>query len=153
MGHFATGVAVVTSRSPDGRACGLTVNALASVSLDPPLILVCLAVTSATHDAVLESGSFAVNVLDESGADLAERFSRGRRASRFRALELHEEVTGAPVLDRALAWLDCRVHAVHEAGDHSIVVGRVQDCGVREGRVPLLFYRGRFGGASVEGPS
>jgi 3-hydroxy-9,10-secoandrosta-1,3,5(10)-triene-9,17-dione monooxygenase reductase component len=145
MGHFATGVAVVTSRTPSGHACGLTVNALTSVSLDPPLILVCLAMSSRTHDSVLERGSFAVNVLDRDGIELAERFSRGRREARFEALELREEATGAPVLAGALAWIDCVVHEVHAAGDHSIVVGRVQDSGHRPGGEPLVFYRGVLG--------
>lgn len=145
MGHFVTGVAVVTTRTPEGEACGLTVNALTSVSLDPPLILVCLATTSQTRDYVLESGSFAVNVLDDGGAELAERFSRGDRSGRFREVELREAATGSPVLARSLAWIDCTVHAVHGAGDHSIVVGLVKEAGHLSDGAPLVFFRGMIG--------
>ncbi len=143
MGHFATGVAVVTSRTSEGDPCGATANAVASVSLEPPLVLVCLATSSVTHGCVLENGVFAINVLDAGAGALARRFSRGRRATRFEGLELDEQASGSPVLADALAWLDCRIEAIHPAGDHAIVVGRVLACDARAGD-PLVFFRSGF---------
>lgn len=143
MGRFATGVTVVTARDDGGRALGLTVNAFLSVSLEPPLVLVSLASNSATRAAILSSGSFAVNVLAEEDRDLAIRFSRGRRAVRFQGLDTAEAGTGSPVLDRALAWLDCKVRSSVDAGDHTLVLGEPLDVHAREGR-PLLFYESAF---------
>lgn len=143
MGRFTTGVAVVTARSASGVASGLTVNSLTSVSLDPPLLLVCLDVRSATLEAVRESGAFAVNLLGRESKDLAVRFARGRRATRFRGLDVRTEATGSPILEPALAWLDCRVDATHPGGDHAIVVGRVERSAARDG-APLLFFEGSF---------
>lgn len=145
MGRFATGVTVVTAREADGRALGLTVNAFQSVSLDPPLVLVSLASRSATRAAILESGAFAVNVLAEEDRELAVRFSRGRRAVRFRGLDTTVSETGSPVLGAALAWLDCEVRATHEAGDHTLVLGEPLAVRAREGR-PLVFYESRYRG-------
>lgn len=142
MGHFATGVTVVTGRDEEG-AFGLTVNAVSAVSLEPTLVLVCLAWSSASLDRILESGAFAVNVLRAGDEGLARRFSRGSRSDRFREIEFRTGTGGAPLLDRALAWLDCRVWRVHEAGDHAVVVGEVLDCDADEG-APLLFFRGRY---------
>lgn len=147
MGRFATGVAIVTSRGSEGTQSGLTVNALTSVSLDPPLLLVCLDEDSTTLATVRESGAFAVNVLARESGSLADRFARGRRATRFRGLASREEATGAPILEDALAWLDCTVEALHAGGDHAIVVGRVERCGARKG-APLLFFSGRLEGDS-----
>jgi flavin reductase (DIM6/NTAB) family NADH-FMN oxidoreductase RutF len=144
MGYFPTGVTVVTARTAGGAPCGLTANAVAAVSLDPLLLLVCLASASETHAHVLESNAFAVNLLDARSEDLARRFSSGDRESRFEDLRIRVEVTGSPVLENALGWLDCRVSDVLEAGDHTIVVGRVMACDVRTGQ-PLVFCRGTFG--------
>ena len=144
MGTFPTGVTIVTARALDGAPCGLTANAVASVSLDPLLILVCLASASDTHDQVLESGAFAVNLLDARSEALARRFSSGDRESRFEGLHIREEITGSPVFEEGLGWLDCRVSSVLKAGDHTIVVGRVLACDARAGE-PLVFVRGSFG--------
>lgn len=149
MGHFVTGVTVVTSVTRSGDPCGLTANAVASVSLDPTLVLVCVDRTAATHACILEGGRFAICVLERGDAALAVRFAEGNRRERFEDLSYREEATGSPVLDSALAWLDCTVHTVHDGGDHSIVVGRVQACGAREGE-PLVYFRGDFRGM---GPS
>lgn len=143
MGHFATGVAVVTSREADGTFRGLTANSFASVSLSPPLVLVCLDRRSVTHASVVETGAFAVSVLSAGHERLARRFSGGKRSERFTDLGVRKERTGSPVIDEALAWLDCRVHQVHPAGDHSIVVGEVLACGAGAGD-PLLFYGGGY---------
>lgn len=143
MGHFATGVTVVASRRSDGTPCGLTANAVASVSLDPLLVLVCLDRSAASHDCVVKQGSFAVSVLEADDRDVALRFARGDRRERFDGLELRETVTGSPVLESALAWVDCRVRDVHGAGDHSIVVGEVVGGDARAGD-PLLYFQGVF---------
>lgn len=143
MGHFTTGVTVVTSRRPDGTPAGLTANAIASVSLDPLLVLVCLDRDALTLSSVVEGGAYAVCILPRDGEALARRFAAGARNQRFRSVAVREEATGCPILQASLAWLDCRVRDVHEAGDHVIVVGEVVACGAREGE-PLLFYRGGY---------
>lgn len=143
MGHFPTGVTIVTSRGPDGRPCGLTANSVASVSLQPQLVLVCLDQAAASHGCITQGGAFGISILSAADEALARRFSGGRRRDRFRGLELFEAVTGSPLLGQALAWLDCRVTDVHEAGDHSIVVGEVLSCDAREGD-PLVFFRSAY---------
>jgi flavin reductase (DIM6/NTAB) family NADH-FMN oxidoreductase RutF len=143
MGHFATGVTIVAGRDPDGAPCGLTVSSVASVSLQPLLVLVCLDREAVSHDRIVDGGAFAISVLSSRDEALARRFSAGERAERFRELPHRVAVTGSPVLDRALAWLDCEVRDVHLAGDHSIVVGEVVACAAGEGE-PLIFYRGDY---------
>lgn len=145
MGHFATGVAVVTGRGGTGRPFGLTVNAVTSVSLEPVLVLVCLDRTAESHARVLSGGVFAVNVLGADGEWLARRFSEAERGDRFDGVHFRVESTGSPILGDALAWLDCRLWRCYEGGDHSIVVGEVEACDAAPGP-PLLFYRGRYRG-------
>jgi flavin reductase (DIM6/NTAB) family NADH-FMN oxidoreductase RutF len=149
MGHFAAGVAVVTTLRPDGSPAGLTVSAVCSVSLEPTLILVCVDRASESHAAIAASGVFAVNVLQEGeGETLARRFGTSRGAEKFVGLAFRAERTGAPVLDASLAWLDCRLHQAHDAGDHTIFVGEVEAADTREG-TPLLYYRGGYGRFAV----
>jgi len=142
MGHFATGVTVVTASGRDRH--GSTVNAITSVSLDPPLLLVCLRSDSHTLAALLESGRFGVNVLHETQQAIARRFAR--RGASWDGVGRHEgPLTGAPLIDGALATFECAVHDVADGGDHQIVIGRV--LAVRhpdEHAPPLLFYRGTF---------
>jgi len=145
MAHFTTGVTVVTSRAPDGRLCGLTVNSVASVSLNPLLVLVCVDRGAASHACIAEGGAFAVSVLGRPHEGLARRFSLGDHSNRFEELTYRTEVTGSPVLEDALAWLDCQVTEVHQGGDHSIVVGEVVACDAQEGK-PLVFFRGGYHG-------
>jgi flavin reductase (DIM6/NTAB) family NADH-FMN oxidoreductase RutF len=149
MGHLPTGVTIVTSRGGDGTPCGLTANAVASVSLDPLLVLVCMDRTSVTHGFITAGGNFAISVLSSEDEALARRFAHGQRGGRFEGLELMESSTGSPILARALAWMDCRVSQVHPAGDHSIVVGEVLSCDAREGK-PLLFFRSEFHGIGAK---
>lgn len=143
MGTFPTGVAVVTARRGDGSPAGLTVNSLTSVSLDPLLLLVCIDHASASHEAILESGAFAVNLLDEESSHISDSFAGGEREDRFRGLSWREEETGSPVLDGALAWMDCRVHQTVVAGDHTIVVARVVSGDLTDAR-PLVYHRGGY---------
>lgn len=141
MGTFATGVAVVLA-DHDNRLHGMTVNSLTSVSLDPPLLLVCPRHGSTTGRAMKESGSFVVNILDVHQRDIASRFV-GSFANRFDGLDLGKSLRGFPVLAGALAHFDCVVRDIHDGGDHDIVVGEVVSCVQRSGD-PLLFYRGAF---------
>jgi 3-hydroxy-9,10-secoandrosta-1,3,5(10)-triene-9,17-dione monooxygenase reductase component len=143
LGHFATGVTVVTGQAGD-QPVGLAANAFTSVSLDPPLVLVCPARISETWPLIRASGAFAVNFLAEHQEELSRRFG-ARGIDRFADAGWHTRTTGSPVLPDALAYVDCLIEAEHEAGDHQIVVGRVVELGrLAEGR-PLIFWRGSYG--------
>jgi flavin reductase (DIM6/NTAB) family NADH-FMN oxidoreductase RutF len=143
LGHFATGVAVVTA-SDHGEPAGLAVNSFTSVSLEPPLVAFCVAHTSATWERVQAVGAFCVNILSEDQEHLARVFAT-RHDDKFVGIGWSPSPSGAPIVAGTLAWVDCSVESVHRAGDHSIVVGRVRDLEVtREGR-PLVFYRGGYG--------
>jgi 3-hydroxy-9,10-secoandrosta-1,3,5(10)-triene-9,17-dione monooxygenase reductase component len=142
MGHFATGVTVVTS-TIEGRPCAMTANSVASVSLDPPLILFCGDVNSETLRGVSESKSFAVNILNEHSESISRAFAtRGPKS--LDGIGYRTEHTGSPVFDDALAWADCTVHSSHDAGDHVIVVGLIERADAVDGGKPLLFYRGGY---------
>jgi len=143
MSAFPTGVAVLTARGVDDTLFGMTVNSLTSVSLEPLQILVCLNQACDSHDIVLSSGAFAVSLLPASAEGLSVQFAKREMTGRFDGVRWRAEATGSPVLDEALAWLDCRVAAVHAAGDHSIVIGRVEACGSTAGE-PLVFHRGSY---------
>lgn len=144
LGHFATGVTVITTCDAGGRPAGLTANAFASVSIDPPLVLVCVERSAETHGLIARAGHFAVNVLADSQETLARRFAEKDRERRFEGVAWRAQATGAPVLDDVLAWIDCRVHAEMEGGDHTIFIGAVAAADALEG-APLLFYRAGFG--------
>lgn len=141
LGRYPTGV-VVVAVSHEGRPYGMTVNSFTSVSLRPPLVLFCAAVTSTTWLAVRRVGGFAVSIL-AGHQEMECRTFADRNADRFAKIRWCRNRSGQPVLTEAVAWLDCRVEAVHPAGDHEIVVARVLD--LREGldTVPLVFHRGR----------
>jgi flavin reductase (DIM6/NTAB) family NADH-FMN oxidoreductase RutF len=144
MGHFATGVTVVTAAGDPPH--GSTVNAISSASLDPPLVLICLRYDSKTLAALLESGQFGVNVLHENQQALARRFAH-RDASWDGVGRSEGAVAGVPLIDGALATLECTVHDLADGGDHRIVVGRVLAVAhPDEHAPPLLFYRGAFTG-------
>lgn len=144
MGHFGSGVTVITSRSDDGPV-GFTASSVASLSLQPVLVMVGVAEHGETLAAMRTSGAFGVNILSREQEALAVRFAATDRDDRFRDLPLTTGPTGSPLLDTSLAWLDCRFHAEFPAGDHVVVVGRVEACAALPGE-PLLYYRGRFGG-------
>jgi len=144
MGTFPTGVTVVAARDPAGAPVGLTVNAFTSVSLEPPLVLVCIDRSASSHDVLLQAGAFAVSILSSGQEALARRFAVDPSAERFAGVDWHEGPAGAPVLDGAAGWLACTVESVHSGGDHTIVVGRVHD-GAGGGGAALVFHRGGFG--------
>lgn len=139
VGAFPTGVTVVTAPGP----AGLTTNAFSSVSLDPPLVLVCFDNGSRTLPAVRESGRYAVNVLRAGQEDLAAVFASKAVAEAKFASVTHTIAHGVPVLDDALAWIACEVVSLVDAGDHTIGIGRVEALEVFEGD-PLLFFRGAY---------
>jgi 3,4-dihydroxy-2-butanone 4-phosphate synthase len=145
MGHFATGVTVVTAREAGGGPVGTTVNAVSSVSLRPPLLLVCLARESLTLAAARESGRFALNVLAEEQRHHSVRFAAKGDAARAGEVEFDDHDAGVPVLPGSLATVACRVEAIYGAGDHEIVVGEVLSTEIAAAEVaPLLFFRGSY---------
>jgi flavin reductase (DIM6/NTAB) family NADH-FMN oxidoreductase RutF len=144
IGHFATGVAIVTCNGPDGPT-GLTTNALTSVSLEPLLLLVCFDNSSRTLPAVREVRRFAVNVLRAGQDDLARVFASKRVArAKFDAVT-HMDAHGVPILDGALAWLACDLTELHAAGDHTIGIGAVTHMDADVAGEPLVWFRGGYG--------
>jgi flavin reductase (DIM6/NTAB) family NADH-FMN oxidoreductase RutF len=143
LGCFATGVTVVTTVTDAGEPVGLTANSFSSVSLDPPLVLFCLDRASHNLDAFRAAGRFAVNVLGEDQRDLSVRFST-TIGDRWDGVVWERWETGAPVLNGCLAALDCETEAIHEGGDHVIIVGRVQRLAATTDGKPLLYFRGNY---------
>lgn len=144
LGHFVTGVTIVTTQDSLDRPVGLTANAFASVSLEPPLVLVCVDRTSNTHDVIAASGAFAVNILADGQEDVSRRFAAEGSAARFESVAWRRAATGSPILEGAIAWVDCRLEAAHDGGDHTIYVGAVIGADASAG-VPLVFHRGGYG--------
>ena len=142
MGYFATGVTVVTSKI-DGRPCAMTANSVSSLSLDPPLVMFCPDNESETKRGVEQSGFFAINILAEGGERISRDFS-ARGPKTWDGIGFRTEVTGAPVFEDALAWLDCTVFAQYPGGDHVIVVGEAVKVDAAPHGNPLLFYRGGY---------
>jgi len=143
LGHFCSGVTVVTAVD-ETEPVGLTCQAFASVSLDPPLVLFVPAKGSLSWPRIHHAGHFCANVLAEDQEQLGRRFAI-KGADKFAGVGWRPGGTGAPVLDDCLAYVECDVEAVHDGGDHDIVVGRAVDLGVTAEGKPLLFYRGGYG--------
>lgn len=143
LGHWSSGVTIVASLTPSGDPCGLTANAISVVSLTPPLMLVCVERGADTHDALRTAGVFCINMLAADGEMVARRFAGDDAPGKFEGVAHHREASGAPVLDDALAWIDCRVHAEHDGGDHTIFVGEVVAAGSRDGE-PLVYHGRRY---------
>jgi flavin reductase (DIM6/NTAB) family NADH-FMN oxidoreductase RutF len=143
---WASGVTVVTVRAPRGSVA-ITVSSFASLSLHPPLVLVCIARRARAHRAILRARAFGVHVLRADQADLSDRAAGrlGRRAARLPRAGVRRALTGAPILEEALAWLDCALVARHPGGDHTIFVGRVEAAGTGRGR-PLLWFDRDYAG-------
>lgn len=143
LGCFATGITVVTTRDASGRPLGLTANSFTSVSLDPPLVLFCLGRGGGSLDAFSNARHFAVNVLGAAQQALSNRFAAAID-DRFATVDWRPSFHGSPLLDHALAHIDCERHALHDGGDHLIVVGRVLTAHCAPQRDPLLYFRGRY---------
>ncbi|MCY4102472.1 MAG: flavin reductase family protein [bacterium] len=145
LGHYPTGVTVVTG-AENGSPAGLAIGSFGSVSLDPPLVMFCPGKSSGSWPVIEASGNFCVNVLAEDQTAVSSRFA-GRDPDKFADISWSTRVTGSPVIEGCLAWIDCTIETVHDAGDHWIVLGRVADLAVeRPDGVPLIFFKGGYGG-------
>lgn len=144
LGQFCTGVVIATG-CVDGRPAGFAAQSFSSVSLDPPLVLLCPAKTSTSWPRLRDSGSFCINILAADQKPVCDVFAQSG-IDKFAALSWHPGVTGSPVLDGVLAYVDCDLHAEHDAGDHTVVLGRVRDVRILDPEgSPLLFFRGSYG--------
>jgi flavin reductase (DIM6/NTAB) family NADH-FMN oxidoreductase RutF len=144
LGHFATGVVAITAIDPEtGRPTGLAANSFTSVSLDPALVSFCVAHTSTTWPRLRTAERHCVNILSAPQRDVCLQFAS--RGEKFAGLEWTESPSGEPVIDGALAWLECSVEAEHVAGDHVIVVARVHHLDRHHDGDPLIFYKGSYG--------
>jgi len=143
LGHFATGVTIVTARDTKGRPTGMTANSLASASLVPPLVSICVDKQADTHRVLAEGRPFVVNLLGAGQEELSRRFALKQTGDRFAGIGYQLSTLQLPLLDGALAHIECEYHAAHEIGDHTLFVGRVIGGTTTEGR-PLLYYRGGY---------
>lgn len=144
FGTFASGLTVITGSAPEGPA-GFTCQSFASLSLEPALVTFSPARTSTTWPVLRRAGSFAINILPAEHQHLAGQFARSG-ADKFAGVSYRSSPLGNPVLDDALAWLDCELHAEHDGGDHTIVVAAVRHLDARVDAEPLLFFKGRYAG-------
>lgn len=142
LGRFASGVTVVTVRDGRGADHGMTVSAFCSVSLLPPLVLICVEKDASLFDVLAHSTRFTVNVLESKQEEIARRFAE-EHPDRFDGVGFTRGLMGAPVIDDCLAVIECEVLSRHPGGDHTIVIGSVVGAATHEGR-PLLYYRGGY---------
>ena len=143
LGHFPTGVTVITSMHED-TPVGLAVGSFASLSLEPPQVLFCPGKQSSTWPKIQQSGAFCVNILAEDQEDVCRVFASSA-ADKFAEVGWKKSGNGSPIIDGVLAYVDCSVADVVEAGDHYVVIGAVHDLEVRHEGGPLLFFRGGYG--------
>lgn len=146
MGRFATGVTVVAARHGPLLA-GMTANGIASISIDPPLLMASIGRRAETHSAIVGSHAFAVSVLGDDQQDLAACFAQPTTAAkltRFCGAEWHEAETASPILEGAIAYFDCRLTERHAGGDHTIFVGEIVAAGYREDGQPLIWFGSRY---------
>ncbi|MBV1886210.1 MAG: flavin reductase family protein [Parvibaculaceae bacterium] len=143
LGSFATGITVVTVRAPDGTVLGMTVNSFSSVSLDPPLVLWCLDKSAALFPIIKKCDAFCVSVLSEDQEEISNRFAVAHQHD-VEGLALTEGVSGVSYLSESPTNFQCSVYAQHDAGDHLIIVGRVEAFGVSSDAKPLLYYKGSY---------
>ena len=142
LGHFATGVTIVSCRGSDGQPTGITANSFSSVSLEPPLVLWNIAKVSRSFAEFIDAEYFGINVLHAGQEHLSAHFARSDDHL-FADIPNELSGNGVPRLKDSLAWLECRTRAVHDSGDHYIVVGEVVDYSANSGE-PLLFYKGQY---------
>lgn len=142
LGRFATGVTVVTALDGDGRPHGMTANSLSSISLQPPLVLVAVEKIAVMHDVLFHAPRWVINILSDRQETLSRRFAR-REDDRFDGLGYAPSSAGVPLLDGALAHIECERWAIHDAGDHTIFIGRVTGGTAHDGR-PLGYFRGGY---------
>ena len=143
LGRFASGITVITSVDPDGRDVGMTASAFSSVSLNPPLVQVCVDRTASVFEALLKAERFGVNVLADEQEALSRRFAAVESSHRFEGIGYTRGDSGVVLLEDALAHLECRIASRIEAGDHMIFLGEVDRATARDAK-PLLYYRGGY---------
>jgi flavin reductase (DIM6/NTAB) family NADH-FMN oxidoreductase RutF len=143
LGLFPTGIAVVTAKTAGGTLYGITINSFSSVSLDPPLVLFSLSRDLHTLKALLSAETFAIHFLREDQRHVSARFAK-TPSNKWDDVRFRDGVTGCPVLEPALAVLECRLHAQYDGGDHVIIVGRIAHIENQAGDNPLVFFRGRY---------
>ncbi|MFF4599235.1 flavin reductase family protein [Amycolatopsis sp. NPDC001319] len=143
LGHFASGVVIVTARAPGGPA-GFTCQSFSSLSLDPPLVSFAPARSSTSWPKIRAAGRFCVNVLAEDHTELSTAFARSG-TDKYAGVAWRPAPSGAPILDGVAAWIDCTLEHEYAGGDHTIVAARVQALGADPSRAPLLFHRGAYG--------
>jgi len=146
LGRFATGVTVLTSRSPNGEPIGMTANSLASVSLEPPLVLVSVEKRHDMHTAMEKGAHFVFNILSSEQEALSRRFAASE-PDRFRGVSYRENQRGIAILDGVVAHIECEKQAAVQGGDHTVFIGLVVGGDVSDRR-PLLYYRGGYAGLS-----
>jgi flavin reductase (DIM6/NTAB) family NADH-FMN oxidoreductase RutF len=144
LGHFPTGVTVVTAMTADGTPGGFAVGSFFSVSLDPPLVGFCAGKSSASWTAIRSAESFCVNVLAEDQEAVC-RVMSAKTPDKFVGVGWTTAASGSPKLADVLAFIDCDVEVIHDAGDHEICIGRVRELAVERAAGPLLFFRGGYG--------
>ena len=145
LGHYPTGVCAITSVQPDGVPTAMVVGSFTSVSLDPPLVAFFPDRGSSSWPKIEVAGRFCVNVLSDVQEGLCRTLA-SKDANKFDGVPHYLSALGSPVLDGALIWIDCTIHAVHEAGDHFIVLGAVHAMDIHHAGAPLLFHKGAYGG-------
>lgn len=143
LGSFATGVTVITARAPNGEPIGMTISSFNSVSLDPPLILWSLALTSPNIEVFRAASHYAVNVLSVDQQSLSDRFA-SRSADRFSGVAVREGLSGVPLLDGCCAWFECTNEAHYPGGDHLIFVGHVEQFAQDDAQSPLIFHNASY---------
>lgn len=148
MSRFVSGVTVVTALGTDSLPSGITVSAFSSVSLDPPLVLACVDKRASLHDCLTEGKQFAVNILAEDQEHLSRRFA-SKDQQRFELTGYRSGSGGAPLLEGALAHIQCRVLHAYPGGDHTIIVGEVESVSAGEDR-PLAYYRGDYSQLAID---
>ncbi len=143
LGHYPTGVCAITAMSDEGPV-GMVVGSFTSVSLDPPLVAFLPDRKSTSWPKIAAAGRFCVNVLAEHQQDVCRALS-SKAEKKFEAVPYHLSRTGLPIVNGIVAWIDCDLHAVHEAGDHFIAIGQVHSLDVEHPNRPLLFFQGGYG--------
>lgn len=142
LGRFATGVTVVTTLDKNGDDAGMTVSAFSSLSLDPPLVLICIGHSASIYDSLAAATHFVANILTEDQEVLARRFAE-QTPDRFDGVGYERGLTGAAILDDVLGYVECEVVDRHPGGDHDIIIASVEGTSFKEGK-PLLYYRGGY---------
>jgi flavin reductase (DIM6/NTAB) family NADH-FMN oxidoreductase RutF len=142
LGHFASGLTVITAATDNGPA-GFTCQSFSSLSLEPALVTFSPARSSSTWPQLRQAGQFTVNILPAEQQHLAAQFARSG-TDKFAGVDYSASPLGNPMLDKALAWVDCELHEEYDGGDHTIVVGAVRALGARDGAEPLLFFKGNY---------